>query len=414
MAVPKRKMSRSNTRAPPFAVEDRAPTLVACATAPAASRSCRTPRARTAAQYNGAGPRRSDRGDRLHVVRRRRSGTRPPPARCWSAARVSNSTPELLERALTHRSYAYENGGLPHQRAAGVPRRRGARPGRHRHAVPHATPTCPRASWPSCAPRWSTCARWPTSARDGSAWAPTCRLGRGEEATGGRDKASILADTLEARDRRGLPRPAAWTRPAELVHRLFDPLHRRSRADLGAGLDWKTSLQELTAAAAASACPSTWSTTSRPRPREDLHRRGRAWPVSSFGTGTGRSKKEAEQQAAEAAWRRDRRARRAADERPTRPPAVRRDRCLSCPRSRSSGAGSSRSWSPAAPSPRSRSRHPRAVAATSAGAGRLRGPRWPAARVAAARRRGKYLWLPLAARGARSAPPARRWSATSA
>ena len=31
-------------------------------------------------------------------------------------------------------------------------------------------------------------------------------LGRGEEATGGRDKASILADTLEALHRRGLPR----------------------------------------------------------------------------------------------------------------------------------------------------------------------------------------------------------------
>jgi ribonuclease-3 len=60
---------------------------------------------------------------------------------------------DLLERALTHRSYAYENGGLPtnerleflgdavlglvvtDQRAAGVPRRRGARPDRHRRAL---------------------------------------------------------------------------------------------------------------------------------------------------------------------------------------------------------------------------------------------------------------------------------------
>jgi len=31
-----------------------------------------------------------------------------------------------------------------------------------------------------------------------------------------------------------------------LVHRLFDPVIDRS-AGLGAGLDWKTSLQELTA-----------------------------------------------------------------------------------------------------------------------------------------------------------------------
>src|SRR5260370_2197730 len=72
------------------------------------------------------------------------------------------------------------------------------------------------------------------------------RLGKGEEGTGGRDKASILADTLEAvlgavyLDR-GLDEADA------LVHRLFDPVIARS-ARLGAGLDWKTSLQELTAA----------------------------------------------------------------------------------------------------------------------------------------------------------------------
>ncbi len=72
------------------------------------------------------------------------------------------------------------------------------------------------------------------------------RLGKGEEGTGGRDKSSILADTLEAvigavyLDQ-GLPAADG------LVHRLFDPVIARS-ARLGAGLDWKTSLQELTAA----------------------------------------------------------------------------------------------------------------------------------------------------------------------
>ena len=71
------------------------------------------------------------------------------------------------------------------------------------------------------------------------------RLGKGEEGTGGRDKSSILADTLEAvigavyLDQ-GLEAADA------LVHRLFDPVIARS-ARLGAGLDWKTSLQELTA-----------------------------------------------------------------------------------------------------------------------------------------------------------------------
>src|SRR6202023_14323 len=71
------------------------------------------------------------------------------------------------------------------------------------------------------------------------------RLGRGEEGTGGRDKSSILADTLEAvigavYFERGLVTASA------LVHPLFDPVISRS-AGLGAGLDWKTSLQELTA-----------------------------------------------------------------------------------------------------------------------------------------------------------------------
>ena len=57
------------------------------------------------------------------------------PARLAEALDVTID-PGLLERALTHRSYAYENGGLPDQRAAGVPRRLGARAGRHRHALP--------------------------------------------------------------------------------------------------------------------------------------------------------------------------------------------------------------------------------------------------------------------------------------
>ena len=71
-------------------------------------------------------------------------------------------------------------------------------------------------------------------------------LGRGEETTGGRDKASIVADTVEAvigavyLDR-GLEEATG------LVHRLFDPLIEDAAA-LGAGLDWKTSLQELCAA----------------------------------------------------------------------------------------------------------------------------------------------------------------------
>jgi len=70
-------------------------------------------------------------------------------------------------------------------------------------------------------------------------------LGRGEELTGGRHKSSILADTTEALIgavylQHGID--VART----MVHRLFDPLLVVAPL-LGAGLDWKTSLQELTA-----------------------------------------------------------------------------------------------------------------------------------------------------------------------
>ncbi|MBY8854645.1 ribonuclease III, partial [Saccharothrix sp. MB29] len=72
-------------------------------------------------------------------------------------------------------------------------------------------------------------------------------LGRGEELTGGRDKASILADGLEAVIGAVYLQFGIDT-AHQLVHHLFDPL--LAEAPLrGAGLDWKTSLQELTASA---------------------------------------------------------------------------------------------------------------------------------------------------------------------
>ena len=94
------------------------------------------------------------------------------------------------------------------------------------------------------------------------------RLGRGEEGTGGRDKASILADTLEAVIG-AVYLDQGLDAAAELVHRLFDPLIEKS-SNLGAGLDWKTSLQELTAAEGLG-CPGVPGHRDRPGPREDLH-----------------------------------------------------------------------------------------------------------------------------------------------
>jgi ribonuclease-3 len=124
------------------------------------------------------------------------------------------------------------------------------------------------------------------------------RLGRGEEGTGGRDKSSILADTLEAiigavyLDR-GLQEAS------QLVHRLFDPLIARA-AGLGAGLDWKTSLQELTASEGLGV-PEYHVTESGPDHQKTSQAAVRV-AGETHATAAVSSKKEAEQQAAEVAW----------------------------------------------------------------------------------------------------------------
>ena len=138
---------------------------------------------------------------------------------------------------------------------------------------------------------------WRASAR-GLRLGSYVRLGKGEESTGGRDKSSILADTLEAVI--GAVYLDGGMEAADpLVHRLFDPVIARS-ARLGAGLDWKTSLQELTAAEDLGG-PEYVVDESGPDHQKSFRAvakvGGQIW-----GEGEGRTKKEAEQQAAEAAW----------------------------------------------------------------------------------------------------------------
>lgn len=123
-------------------------------------------------------------------------------------------------------------------------------------------------------------------------------LGKGELATGGPDKDSILSDTLEA-----VFGAVYLTHGLEtarvLVDRLVGPTLTRA-ADLGAGLDWKTSLQEL-AAALGMGAPEYVVTGEGP----DHARVFTAQVVVGGqvrGTGVGSAKKIAEQDAAEAAY----------------------------------------------------------------------------------------------------------------
>ena len=125
------------------------------------------------------------------------------------------------------------------------------------------------------------------------------RLGRGEEATGGRDKSSILADTLESilgaiYYEHGLPVAA------RVVHDLFDAL-MRDAAERGARLDWKTSLQELTAERGLGV-PEYLMSSEGPDHAKMFTARA-IIAGRTFEACTGRSKKEAEQVAAETAWR---------------------------------------------------------------------------------------------------------------
>ncbi|MEU6523102.1 ribonuclease III [Streptomyces sp. NPDC046924] len=203
----------------------------------------------------------------------------------------------LLVRALTHRSYAYENGGLPTNErleflgdsVLGLV---------VTDTLYRTHPDLPEGQLAKLRAAVVN-SRALAEVGRGLDLGSFIRLGRGEEGTGGRDKASILADTLEAVIG-AVYLDQGLDAASELVHRLFDPLIEKS-SNLGAGLDWKTSLQELTATEGLGV-PEYLVTETGPDHEKTFTAAARVGGVS-YGTGTGRSKKEAEQQAAEAAWR---------------------------------------------------------------------------------------------------------------
>ncbi|BBA89426.1 ribonuclease III [Mycobacterium pseudoshottsii JCM 15466] len=206
---------------------------------------------------------------------------------------------ELVTLALTHRSYAYENGGLPtNERLEFLG---DAVLGLtitdelfHRH---------PERSE-------GDLAKLRASVVNTQALADVARhlsdhglgahmlLGRGEANTGGADKSSILADGMESL-LGAIYVHHGMEVAREAILRIFGPL-LDAAPTLGAGLDWKTSLQELTASRSLGA-PSYAVTSTGP----DHHKEFTAVVVvnnTEYGSGVGRSKKEAEQKAAAAAY----------------------------------------------------------------------------------------------------------------
>lgn len=204
----------------------------------------------------------------------------------------------LLTRALTHRSYSYEHGGLPHNErleflgdsVLGLV------------VTDHLYRTHPDLTE-------GELAKLRAAVVNMRALADVARtiglgdhvlLGRGEEATGGREKNSILGDTMEAViGAVYLSGDDGRAAAARLVHSLLDPVMERS-AQLGAGLDWKTSLQE---AAAAAGLEAPVYRTEDSGPDHDKTFSARALLGETvWGTGGGRTKKDAEQAAAAAAY----------------------------------------------------------------------------------------------------------------
>ena len=123
-------------------------------------------------------------------------------------------------------------------------------------------------------------------------------LGIGEERTDGRNKASILADAMEAIIG-ALFIAAGIDKTREFVLRIFGDVIQEAPT-LGAGLDWKTSLQELCSEFALPV-PTYQVQDTGPDHEKSFTAQVEVAGVQ-FGNGFGRSKKEAEQQAAQIAF----------------------------------------------------------------------------------------------------------------
>lgn len=207
---------------------------------------------------------------------------------------------ELLTTALTHRSYSYENGGVPTNERLeflgdSVLGLTITEELYHRH---------PDRSEGDLAKLRASIVNTQALADVGRnltahGLGAYLLLGKGEEHSGGADKSSILADGVESLLGAIYLEHGVET-ARDVILRLFSDL-LDTAPTLGAGLDWKSSLQELTAARGLGV-PAYLVTSTGP----DHDKEFTALVVigeTEYGKGIGRTKKEAELKAAAAAWR---------------------------------------------------------------------------------------------------------------
>ena len=203
---------------------------------------------------------------------------------------------ELLELALTHRSYAYESGGLPTNErlvflgdsVLGLV---------ITEALYQRFPDLDESRLSPLRSGVVNMRALASIARELNLGA-ALKIGRGEEVTGGRDKNSILADALEALvGAIYLDKGLQVTR--EVVIKLMSNVIEEA-VSRGAGIDGKTALQEIVAA---SGWPPPEYRTSESGPDHDKDFvtiavvNGKSYPE-----GRGKSKREAEQVAARLAY----------------------------------------------------------------------------------------------------------------
>jgi ribonuclease-3 len=202
----------------------------------------------------------------------------------------------LLELALTHRSFAYENGGLPTNerleflgdsilgQAVTV-------------MLYHEYPLLPEGDLAKRRASLVSTAALADIAR-GIGLGAFVRLGKGETLTNGRDKSSILADTVEAVIG-AVYLDSGMDVATELVMRLLQPL-LTDPDHFGISMDPKTSLQE--AAARLGAGVPVYSVAESGPDHSKVFVATVTVGSSVTATGEGTSKKHAEMSAALQAW----------------------------------------------------------------------------------------------------------------
>lgn len=219
-----------------------------------------------------------------------------PDRSALSAALGVTIDPELLELALTHRSWAYENGGAANNERLEF---------LGDSILGQAVTVMLYSSYPDLDE--GELAKRRASLVSAVALAEVARaiglgahlkLGKGEELTGGRDKSSILADTVEALIGAAYL-DCGGDEATALVLRLVDPL-LADPARFGAAMDPKTSLQELVASLGRSA--PVYEVVDAGPDHSKVFTATVVVDGEGIATGTGTSKKQAEMAAALSAW----------------------------------------------------------------------------------------------------------------